>query len=73
MRKARMLRERLGLSMAQVYKATDIDDSQMSKFERGVLNMSLPNLQKLAALYGCLIDDLVAEIADADTEPAAVG
>lgn len=67
MRKARQLRVAKGLTLAQVYKLTDVDDSHMSKYERGLAELSLPTMRILAALYGCSLDDLDAEVPEAET------
>ncbi len=61
MKNARRLREGLGLSQPDVMRATGIDHSHLSKFERGEARLSQENLQALAGLYGCKIDDLLAE------------
>lgn len=68
MRKARSIREARGLSLGEVYKATDIDDSHLSKWERGLVELSVANVQKLAILYGCRMDELL-DIAE--PEPAS--
>jgi len=68
MRNARILREARGLSQSDVFLATRINDTHLSRFERGLSELSLSNLQKLATLYGCTLDDLVAEVPDGDTD-----
>lgn len=66
MRNARTIREKQPLTLEEVSSKTSIRFSHLSRFERNRAELSIEKLQELARLYGCTIDDLVAEAEPAE-------
>jgi transcriptional regulator with XRE-family HTH domain len=60
-RKLKGLREMAGLSQAQVAQFLDIDQSTISKCEKGERQFQVDQLEQLSSLFGCAIADLVNE------------
>ena len=58
MSKLRELRKAKGYTQLQVQMKIGIDQSEYSKIERGVLNLSFQNCQLLAVLFGTSMDYL---------------
>jgi len=55
------LRESFGLNQAQTAKFLGIDQSYISKCEKGERQFSMDLLEKLCDLFGCRINDLLTE------------
>ena len=68
MRNARRIRERKEMTLEQVAGRTSIKFSNLSRFERGEVNLGLTKLQELAAFYDTSIDDLIREVEPAVQE-----
>lgn len=59
--KVKGLREMAGLSQAQIAKFLDIDQSTISKCEKGERQFQIDQLERLGNLFGCSLADLVNE------------
>lgn len=57
----REARERAGLSLTDAAKALGVTKAAVSIWEAGKNNPLLENLQKMAALYGVTVADLLSE------------
>lgn len=55
------IRQSRGLSQSQVAKYLEIDQTTLSKIEKGTRNIGIASLEKLAALYFCTLDQLLGE------------
>lgn len=64
--RARQIRENAGLRIDDVVRRTRIGSNHLYKFEQGTQGFSVERLYELAKLYGCTMEDLIAE----DAEPA---
>ena len=49
-----------GLSVSDVMREMNVSDAAVYMWETGKTNPKLSNLQKLAKLYGCSVDDQIA-------------
>ena len=58
-RKIKGLRETACLSQAQVAQFLDIDQSTISKCEKGERQFQVDQLEQLGNLFGCAITDLI--------------
>lgn len=56
----RTCREGAGMTQSQAATALDLTQSTYSKIERGAVDLSLCQAVKLAAAFGCQLQDLVA-------------
>ena len=65
-RKVKGLREMAGLSQAQVAQFLDIDQSTISKCEKGERQFQVDQLEQLGNLFGCALDDLVNDEIEAN-------
>lgn len=54
---AKQLREDNGFSQSSVAEFLDVDQSLISKLEKGERSINIDLLEKLANLYGCKISD----------------
>ena len=54
----RVLRERIGFSQQQVAEAVNVSQQAVARWENGLAKPRADLLPKLAALFGCTIDDL---------------
>lgn len=66
-RKARIIREKLGLTQIEVAQEIEVDRSLISHFEAGRAAMSTKRLQRLAEYYSLhgeriTMEDLLAEV-----------
>ncbi len=50
------LREDRGLTQKQLSEATGIDQSDLSKIERGMANVSISTLNRIALALGCRLN-----------------
>lgn len=64
-------RKRTGLSQEDVGKALGVSGPAVSMWETGKTVPRAPMLKKLAALYGCTVDDLLSESQGKTTEEAS--
>lgn len=55
------LRKQAGLSQRAVAKELGVTDSAVNQWERGKTSPKINQLPKLAALYGCTVDELLKE------------
>lgn len=55
----RSARKNAGLSVQDVKKALGVSDTAVYLWETGVSNPKATNMVKLAALYGCTVDELL--------------
>lgn len=55
------LREEAGLNQSQIARFLEVDQSYISKFEKGERQFSIDMLEKLSDLFGCDISALVEE------------
>ncbi len=58
------LREKSGLTQAQLAQYLDIDQSYISKFEKNERQFGTDTLQKAADLFGCSLDYFINEKVD---------
>lgn len=58
----REIREKVGYSQADVARMLDVDPSAVSNWESGKSYPRMATVIKLAALYCCSIDDLIAPL-----------
>lgn len=54
-------RKKKGLSQEDVAKALGVSGPAVSMWETGKTAPRMPMLKRLAALYGCTVDDLLCE------------
>lgn len=54
-------RQNAGLTQAGVAKELGVTDSAVCQWETGKTVPRLPMLQRLAALYGCSVDELLED------------
>jgi transcriptional regulator with XRE-family HTH domain len=59
----RIRRMELGMSLEDVMRKTDIDRSNLSKLERGVIGAHLRTVRKLAVALDLPMDQIVPELA----------
>lgn len=59
--KIRFYRKRAGLLQSEVAQAVDVDRTTVVKWEQGFSTPRVDKLLKLAALFGCTVDELLAE------------
>lgn len=52
------LRERMGFNQTSIARFLDVDQSLISKVEKGERNLSADMLEKLAYLFGITVDDI---------------
>ena len=57
---ARQMRENNGFSQASVAAFLEVDQSLISKLEKGERSINSDSLEKLANLYGCKVSDFNA-------------
>ena len=57
--KFREARLKAGKTVKEVMEALNVSDAAVYLWETGETRPKLDNLMKLAALYGCTIDDLI--------------
>jgi len=50
-----------GLSVSDVMREMNVSDAAVYMWESGKASPKLANLQKLAKLYGCSVDDLIGD------------
>lgn len=55
------LREKAGLTQKQAAAALGVDQSAISFWETSINNPRTAMLPKIAALYGCTVDELLEE------------
>ena len=55
------LRKKVGLTQAEVAKKLSIDQTTVSKWEKGEAKPRVDTLIKLAALFECSVDELVKQ------------
>jgi transcriptional regulator with XRE-family HTH domain len=60
LRRARSIRLDRGYTIEDVVRRTSIGAGHLSRFERGIAELSITKLQELARLYNVSIDALVA-------------
>ena len=60
----REARLRAGLKVADVQKAIGVSDTAVYMWELGTTHPKVSLLPKLAALYGCTVDELLAKDAE---------
>ncbi len=65
-KKIKKLREEMGLTQTQIADYLAVDQSYISKFEKGERVMNADILSKLAALFCCPVPDLLS---DDNTDP----
>lgn len=58
-------RTKAGLSQVETAKAIRVSDAAVSMWETGKTKPRAALLPKIAALYGCTVDDLLREETDA--------
>lgn len=56
------LRLKVGLTQKQVAKIIDVDQTAVSNWERGKCKPIRKYREKLAKLYGCTVDELIAGV-----------
>ena len=54
-------REKAGLSQAAVAEQLGVTAPAVCQWEKGKTSPKMPMLRKIAKLYGCTVDELVAE------------
>ncbi|MCL4560149.1 MAG: helix-turn-helix domain-containing protein [Chloroflexi bacterium] len=59
--KVKGLREMAGLSQTQIAQFLNIDQSTISKCEKGERQFQVDQLEQLSSLFGCSLADLVNE------------
>lgn len=59
--KIRMLREQAGLSQMQIAQFLDVDQSMISKCEKGERQFQMDQLERLGSLFGVPLPDLINE------------
>jgi transcriptional regulator with XRE-family HTH domain len=59
--KIKKLREMAGLSQEQIARFLDIDQSTISKCEKGERQFQIDQLEQLGSLFGCALADLMNE------------
>ena len=57
--KVKKLREMAGLSQGQIAQFLDVDQSTISKCEKGERQFQVDQLEQLCSLFGCELADLV--------------
>ncbi|NLI92947.1 MAG: helix-turn-helix transcriptional regulator [Peptococcaceae bacterium] len=62
--KLKSLRERSGLNQAQLAAFLNVDQSYISKCEKGERQLSIDALEKACNLFGCTLQELSDEHAD---------
>ncbi len=55
----RCLRQQVGYSQKQMADALCVDRSTYAYYEMGKLNLSIPELKKLSAIFNVSVDELV--------------
>jgi transcriptional regulator with XRE-family HTH domain len=65
--KIKDLREKTGFSQAQIAGFLDLDQSHISKIEKGERNISVDLIEKTANLFGCYVGYFTSE--DNDYQP----
>lgn len=55
----RRYRKKAGMSQTKVYTRTEITQNSVSNYEKGIRDISLTRLYRLAQVYGCTVSDLV--------------
>ena len=65
--KVKQFREKLGLSQAQIANFLGVDQSYISKCEKGERQFNVDLLEKLCNLFGCEITDLLAADSPVET------
>jgi transcriptional regulator with XRE-family HTH domain len=65
--KVKQFREKLGLNQAQIANFLGVDQSYISKCEKGERQFNVDLLEKLANLFGCEITDLIAVDSSVET------
>lgn len=61
-------RERAGLSQMKVAIAIDTAQQQLSKWERGIQDITLAKAIKLADLYNVTLDELAGRLKETQTQ-----
>ena len=65
-------RKKAGKTQTEAAKAVGVTPSAVSQWESGVMYPRMPTCFKLAAFYGCTVDDLLREEEpNAETESTA--
>lgn len=57
----RKMRQKAGLSVAQVMKELKVSDAAVYQWETGETAPSVKRLPEIAKLYGCTVDELLKE------------
>lgn len=57
----RVMRQKAGLSVAQVMEALKVSDAAVYQWETGVTTPLGKRLLKIATLYGCTVDELLKD------------
>ena len=57
----RVMRQKAGLSVAQVMEALKVSDAAVYQWETNVTRPNAKRLPEIAALYGCTIDELLTD------------
>lgn len=57
----RTMRQKAGLSVAQVMKALKVSDAAVYMWETGETTPNGKRLPEIAKLYGCTVDELLKE------------
>lgn len=57
----RLLREKRGMSQAELSKKINISQSMLCQIERGTKTPSLPLGAEIASALGCTINDIISE------------
>jgi transcriptional regulator with XRE-family HTH domain len=57
--KVKMLREKSALNQTQIAKFLGVDQSYISKCEKGERQFNVDSLEKLCNLFGCMLSDLM--------------
>ena len=61
-------RKKAGKTQAEAARAVGVTPSAVSQWESGGMTPRLLTCQRLAAFYGCTVDDLLREEGHAETE-----
>lgn len=59
-------RERAGLSQAAVAAELGVSPPAVCQWEKGKTSPKMPMLRKIAKLYGCTVDELVAGTSESE-------
>lgn len=69
----REMRQKAGLSVAQVMKSLRVTDAAIYQWETGETTPASKRLPEIAKLYGCTVDELLNEDVQKDETEAVDG